>query len=412
MEPSPPSALVPSIAANPLPPAWLDALGAVEPVWLAVGALGFAVLLIALGYALGWASARSGIARARESFAALAAEALRDNTEGFLALAGERFARLEESSESDWETRRKALDETVGPLREALDRYRSETLQTQSERGKEVGILQNQIVALTSQTTRLAEALRSTGQRGRWGELTLKRTAELAGLTDHCDFGEQVTVGRPGHAQRPDMVVRLPGGREVVVDAKAPLDAYLEAIDATDDDTRRAALENHARQVRRHVDTLAGRGYTASLERTPDFVVLFLPDESFLGAAALHDRTLVEHALAKGVVLATPATLYALLGAIARGWREVRIEESSRQVLALARELDERLGLFVEHLAKLGGALGRSVDFFNKAVGSLEARVLPQSRRMRELGIEGRRDLSAPEMVSVAVRPTTSTQEP
>lgn len=385
----------------------IRALLASEPGWLGLAAFGAAGAL-ALAFALGFGLGRSGRAHSREHFRALAAEALRDNTEGFLALAGERFARLEESSESDWETRRKALDDTVGPLREALDRYRSETLQTQSERGKEAGILHNQIAALTSQTTRLAEALRSTGQRGRWGELTLKRTAELAGLTDYCDFGEQVTVGKPGHAQRPDMVVRLPGGREVVVDAKAPLDAYLEAIDAADDDTRRTALENHARQVRRHVDALAGRGYTASLERTPDFVVLFLPDESFLGAAALHDRSLVEHALAKSVVLATPATLYALLGAVARGWREVRMEESSREVLAHARELDERLGLFVEHLAKLGGALGRSVEFFNKAVGSLEARVLPQSRRMRELGVEGRRDLAAPEIVSVAVRPADS----
>ncbi len=388
----------------------LDALASGDPaVWaLAVG-LVFASL--SLGFTFGLWLGRSGQARARDSFAAAAAEALRDNTDGFLALAAERFARLEESSESDWETRRKALDDTVGPLRDALDRYRSENLEIQRARADEAGGLKRQIAELASQTTRLAEALRSTGQRGRWGELTLKRTAELAGLTEHCDFGEQVTIGSAGNAQRPDMVVRLPGGREVVVDAKAPLDAYLEAIDAGDDEARRTALEKHARQVRRHVEALAGRGYTASLERTPEFVVLFLPDESFLGAAARHDRGLVEHALAKGVVLATPASLYALLGAVARGWREVRMEESSREVLVHARELDERLGLFVEHLGKLGSALGRSVEVFNKAVGSLEARVLPQARRLRELGAEGRRDLAAPEIVSVAVRPTTTSPE-
>jgi DNA recombination protein RmuC len=390
---------------SPLPRGLVDALAGADPWLVLLAGVCAAFLCAALGFALGWFVARAGHRRARESFAALAADALRDNTEGFLALAGERFARLEEASESDWETRRRSLDDTVGPLREALDRYRSETIAVDRARANEAGALAKQLQTLASETTRLAGALRGPAPRGRWGELTLRRTAELAGLSEHCDFSEQVTMGKPGNLQRPDMLVRLPGGREVAVDAKAPLDAYLGAAEAIDDDARRAALVDHARQVRRHVDALSKRDYAASLERAPEFVVLFLPDESFLGAAVSHDRTLVEHSLAKGVVLATPATLYALLGAVARGWREARMAEGSREVLVHARELDDRLGLFVEHLTKLGGSLGRSVESFNRAVGSLESRVLPKSRQMRELGVEGRREMTAPDLVSVAVRP-------
>jgi DNA recombination protein RmuC len=208
------------------------------------------------------------------------------------------------------------------------------------------------------------------------------------------------------------MLVRLPGGRELAVDAKAPLDAYWKAGEAAGEAERNAALDEHTRSVRRHVDALAGRDYAARLERSPTFVVLFLPDEGFLGAAVARDPALVEHALAKGVVLATPATLYALLAAVARGWREVRIEESTREVLAHARELDERLGLFVEHLAKVGAHLGRSVEAFNKAVGSFESRVLPQTRRMRELGVEGPREIAALERVALAVRTPAVGPEP
>ena len=206
--------------------------------------------------------------------------------------------------------------------------------------------------------------------------------------------------------QRPDMLVRLPGGRELAVDAKAPLDAYWKAAEAADEAERHAALDEHARAVRRHVDALAARDYAARLERAPDFVVLFLPDEGFLGAAVARDRALVEHALSKGVVLATPATLYALLGAVARGWRETTLADGAREVLVHARELDERLSLFVEHLSKVGAHLGRSVEAFNKAVGSFESRVLPQTRRLRELGGAGPREPSAPEHIALAVRTT------
>jgi DNA recombination protein RmuC len=359
---------------------------------------------IAFGFALGYAAARAGARRARDAFKALAADALRDNTETFLALAGERFARLEESTGSDWELRHKALGDTVAPLREALDRYRDEAQTLERERARRTGELGTELRELSAQTSRLNTALRGSAARGRWGELTLRRTAELAGLSEHCDFAEQVTIGGAGSVQRPDLLVRLPGGREVAVDAKAPLDAYWKASEAEADAERDAALDEHARAVRRHVDALAARDYAAQLERAPAFVVLFLPDEGFLASAASRDRSLIEHALGKGVVIATPATLYAFLGAIARGWRDARLEQNTREVLRHARELDDRLALFLDHLGKVGGSLGRSVEAFNKAIGSFEQRVLPQTRRLRELGAEGARPLTPPERIALSVR--------
>lgn len=359
---------------------------------------------VALGFTLGFASARIGRSRAREAFAALASDALRANSEGFLTLAGERFQRLEESAGSDWEGRRKAIEESLGPLRDALDRYRNEAGEVGRAHAQSAGKLAEQLRNLGEETARLSNTLRGPAARGRWGELTLRRTAELAGLREHCDFAEQVTLARDGAVQRPDMLVRLPGDRELAVDAKAPLDAYLDAAEAENDETRDAALDRHAKQLRRHVDALASRDYSAGLERAPSFVVLFLPDEGFLGAAVARDASLVERALSKGVVPATPATLYALFGAVARGWREARLADNTREVLAQARELDDRLGVFVGHLGRVGSQLGRSVEAFNAAIGSLESRVLPHTRRMRELGVDGHRDLGPPERVTSAVR--------
>jgi DNA recombination protein RmuC len=373
-----------------------------SPYWLP------ALAALAVGFALGLAAARAGTGRARDQWKSLAADALNANSEQFLALANERFQRLEDSSESDWGVRRKALDDTVGPLREALDRYRVETHELERTRAERTGELGSELRDLAVQTARLNNALRGSAARGRWGELTLRRTAELAGLSQHCDFAEQVTLGGAGAAQRPDLVVRLPGGRELAVDAKAPLDWYWKASEAEGDAQRDAALDEHARSVRRHVDALAGRDYAARLACSPAFVVLFLPDEGFLSAAAARDRELIDHALGKGVVLATPATLYALLGAVARGWRDAKLEENTREVLVHARELDDRLALFVEHLGKIGANLERSVDAYNKAVGSLESRVLPQSRRMRELGAQSARALEVPERVDLAVRGPTA----
>jgi DNA recombination protein RmuC len=368
------------------------------PLWLP------ALAALAVGFALGLVAARAGSGRARDQFRSIAADALNANSEQFLALANERFQRLEESSESDWEVRRKSIDDTVGPLREALDRYQVEARALERTRAERTGELGGELRELAAQTARLNNALRGSAARGRWGELTLRRTAELAGMSQHCDFAEQVTLGGTGSAQRPDLVVRLPGGRELAVDAKAPLDWYWKASEAENDAQRDAALDEHARSVRRHVDALAGRDYASRLACTPAFVVMFLPDEGFLSAASARDRNLVEHALGKGVVIASPATLYALLGAVARSWRDAQIETHTREVIVHARELDDRLAKFVDHLGAIGAGLRRSVEAFNGAVGSFESRVLPQTRRLRELGAEGARPLAAPERVEVAVR--------
>ena len=322
----------------------MEALQAPE-IWLP------ALAALALGFALGLVAARAGTGRVRDQWRSLAADALNANSEQFLALANERFQRLEESSESDWDVRRKSIDDTVGPLREALDRYQLEARALERTRAERTGELGGELRELAAQTARLNNALRGSAARGRWGELTLRRTAELAGLSEHCDFAEQVTLGGAGAAaQRPDLVVRLPGGREIAVDAKAPLDWYWKASEAEGDAQRDAALDEHARSVRRHVDALAGRDYASRLACAPAFVVLFLPDEGFLAAASTRDRDLIEHALGKGVVLTTPATLYALLGAVARGWRDVRLEQNTREVLVHARELDDRLALFEAQL--------------------------------------------------------------
>jgi len=338
------------------------------------------------------------------AFRALAAEALQQNNEGFLGLAAERFRSLQETSGADLDGRHKAIADLVAPLHEAVERLEQETREIERSRLVQAGGVGEQLRELAHQTGVLTTALRAPAARGRWGELTLRRTVELAGLSAHCDFAEQVSLGSGRGALRPDLVVRLPSGRELAVDAKAPLDAYLDASSAGTEDDRAGALARHARQVRRHVDELARRDYARHLERTPEFVVLFLPHEGFLGAAVEQDAELVADALARSVVMATPATLYALLGAVAQGWREQHLAENTAEILSRAREMDERLGLLAEHLARLGGSLEKTVEQFNGAVGSFETRVLVQARRMRELGVGGARSLDAPRSVDVAPR--------
>lgn len=377
--------------ATPLSPDLLTAWTASPIAPLVAGLL--ALLVIGAVAALLLHGTRRRDRGLSDRFHALASEALQRNAEGFMAMASERLRSLQESAASDLDGRRHAIESVVAPLKEALGSYHEQASRMAIDHAGHAELLRDRLESLTSQTTRLENALRSPGARGRWGELTLRRTAELAGLSDHCDFAEQVTLQGAGSGARPDMVVRLPAGREIVVDAKVPLDAYLEAADAREDNRRDEALAQHAKHVRRHVDTLASRGYQDKLDRTPDFVVLFLPDDGFLAGAARQDRDLLEHALARGVVIATPTTLYALLAAVAQGWREERMAESTQQILGLARELDERLATFSDHLGKVGSSLGKAADAYNAAVGSFETRLLPQARQMRELGVEGSKPL-------------------
>lgn len=369
------------------------------------------LVLLVLGLALAATLALLGARRQRalrDAFQALAADALRHNNEGFLTLAAERFRALQDASSADWSGRRQSIEDVVTPLRDALAHYQREAQELERARALHGGQMSEQLRSLATQTSELAHALRAPGSRGRWGELTLRRTVELAGLSEHCDFAEQVSLGAGAGAGRPDLVVHLPGGRDIAIDAKAPLDAYLEAVEAKCPEERLHALARHAGHVKRHVEALAARGYAERLERSPEFVVLFLPHEGFLGAAVEHDSGLVADALARGVVVATPATLYALLAAVAHGWREQRLADGARQVLEVAREMERRLGGLAGHLGRLGNALERSVAHFNGTVGAFESRVLPQARKLRELGAGGHEELEPPVRLELAPRAVTT----
>jgi DNA recombination protein RmuC len=385
-----------------IPTSWLAWQGAHAGAALLLGAVAL-VLLAGLGV---WRQRAL-----RTSFQALAADALARNNEGFLALAAERFRALADASSADWGGRQRAIEAVLTPLRETLERTQRDARELERLRAEQSGQMGEQLRALAAQTSELAHALRAPGSRGRWGELTLRRTVELAGLSAHCDFSEQTTLAAGAGGARPDLLVRLPGGRDIAVDAKAPLDAYLEAVEAKCPLERERALARHASCVKRHVETLAARGYAERLERGPEFVVLFLPHEGFLGAAVEHDRALVADALARGVVVATPATLFALLAAVAHGWREQRLADGARQVLDVARELERRLGSLSGHLGRLGSSLERSLAHFNASVGAFESRVLPQARRLRDLGAGGRDEIAAPPRVDLTPRSVALVEE-
>jgi DNA recombination protein RmuC len=348
------------------------------------------------------------------AFKSLAADALDSSTRNLLQLAEERFRTVQEQASGDLRAKTDALGALVTPLTEKLTEYQ-QRVQSFAEHGQrdlgEVGRQLQHVMGATQQlqveTSRLVQALRAPHVRGRWGEVALRRVVELAGMTPHCDFEEQTTHEGDEGRLRPDVVVRLPGGRTVIVDAKVALTAYLDAVDATSDDDRRGHIRRHAAQMKTHVDKLADKDYGRQLRATAEFVVLFIPGDTFLAAAAEADPALIEYALERNVVMATPATLIALLRAVAYGWRQEKITENAQQISDLGRELHDRLTLLISRLATTGSQLNKAVKAYNETVGSLQSRVLPAVRRFDELGAASRRELEEPKRVEVQARQPT-----
>src|SRR5881296_66661 len=348
-----------------------------------------------------------------ESFKALSGEALKTNNQAFLQLAKTSFEVLHAEAKGDLAQRQQAIDELVKPLHDSLKRYEEQIHFLEQSRQSAYGgldmhlkLLAESHQRLQQETGNLVKALSAPSVRGRWGEITLKRVAELAGMVSHCDFVEQDVVENDEGRLRPDMVVQLPGGRQIVVDAKAVLAAYLEAYEAQDEAQRQERLRRHAAQVRSRMDQLSAKSYWSQFPQAPEFVVLFLPGEHFLGAALEQDPSLIEDGFSRRVVIATPATLIALLRAVAYGWRQEQLSEHAQQAGRLGKDLYERMAVLAEHLNDVGEALNKSVLAYNKAVGSIEARILPAARKFKELGIASDKDLPQLEPVESVPRPT------
>ncbi len=346
-----------------------------------------------------------------ESFQALSGEALKQNNEAFLNLAKTSFQTLHAEAKGDLAQRQQAIDELVKPLSETLHRYDEQLRQLEQSRQAAYGGLDQHLKSLADtqqrlqqETGNLVNALRAPAVRGRWGEITLKRVAELAGMVAHCDFLEQESVMGDDGRLRPDMIVQLPGGRQIVVDAKTVLAGYLEAYEATDDEHRVEGLRRHAAQVRLRINDLSVKAYWSQFHQAPEFVVLFLPGEQFLGAALEQDPRLIEDGFAQGVVLATPTTLMALLRAVAYGWRQERLTAHAEEAGRLGKDLYERMAILAEHLNDVGLSLGKSVLAYNKAVGSLETRILPAARRFKELGVSSEKEIPSLDPVEIVSR--------
>ncbi|MFK8027844.1 MAG: DNA recombination protein RmuC [Gammaproteobacteria bacterium] len=337
----------------------------------------------------------------KESFSALSKHALDSNNESFLQLAQQKLGLFESRAQANLSEKEKSIETLLKPMTEALQKTEQQISSIEKERKEAFGSITTQLKLVTeaqyglqSETEQLVRALRRPEVRGQWGELTLKRLAELAGMVNHCDFEEQTHVDvDDGKNIRPDMIVRMPEKRELIVDAKTPLDAYLSAVQANTQEERETYLKHHARKVRERMKELASKAYWSQFKQSPDFVILFIPGEQFLTCALDYDDKLLEDAFANRVILATPTTLVALLRSVAYGWQQASISENAEHVRDLAQDLYKRLHSFCSHLQKVGKNLDDSVANYNKAIGSLERQVLPGARKFTELGIAAKEEL-------------------
>ena len=356
--------------------------------------------------------------RMADAFNALSAKALSENNASFIHLAGETFARFVAAAKTDFENREKAVRDVIRPVAEALENYDRQVRTMENAREKAYGELSQQVAslgltqnALQRETGKLVNALRAPHVRGRWGEITLRRVVEISGMQNRCDFFEQQTDQAQENSTRPDMIIQLPGNRKIVVDSKVPLMAYLDSLEAENAGQTDEMLARHAAHVRTHVKQLSQKEYWARFQPTPEFVILFMPGENFFSAALAKDAGLIEDAADKGVILATPTTLISLLKAVAYGWKQENATENARMVSELGNELYGRLARMVSYFNSLGSDLDRCVTTYNKAVGSLERRVLPTARKFEDLGVLLGDGKNIPKLSPVENKPRTMEEE-
>ncbi len=414
----------------------------IDPLWIEIGGPALAVGLV-LGALIAWLTARSrqnrlnndirlletrikdqdalqaerdsayeaATTRLATAFSNLANQSLKANSENFLRLAEQNLSAHQERAKRELGDREQAVESLVKPIKEALKQSQQQISDLEKSRSEAYGGIQSQLKSmqdsqqtLAQETHNLAKALRRPEVRGRWGEITLRRLVELAGMVEHCDFQEQVHTSAEDTVIRPDMIVRMPDRRELVVDVKTPLDAYLEAVEAKDDAQRQLGLKRHARNVREHIRKLSSKAYWKQFSQSPEFVILFIPGDQFLSAALNEEPDLIETALSQHIILATPTSFVALLKAVAYGWRQLALADNAEEIRGLAEDLYGRLATFVGHLNKVGKQLSSSVENYNRAMGSLERKVLPGARKFVELGIHPKKEIEPVEQLEALTR--------
>ena len=405
----------------------------IELVYLTVGLPAAAIGLL-LGVLITWLIGRSRQARMdeerdaafslanaklTEAFADLSNRSLQANSDTFLKLAEQNLGIQQEKAKRELSEREKAVESLVKPIRDALEASQKQIAHLEKSRSEAYGGIKSQLEemqlnqkSLTQETQNLVNALRRPEVRGRWGEITLRRLVELAGMVEHCDFTEQVHTESDGQIIRPDMVVRMPDQRQLVVDVKTPLDAYLSAAEAKDDEQRKLGLKRHAKNVRGHIRMLASKAYWSQFEESPEFVILFIPGDQFLSAALNEEPDLIEYALSQQIILATPTSFVALLKAVAYGWRQLALADNAKEIRILAEDLYARLATYVSHMNKVGRQLASSVENYNKAVGSLERNVLPGARKFVELGVHPKKEVEKLESIESVPRTMIEGNDP